>query len=203
MTDKNATDGAAAPQSSEPEAAKQPAGWIKPVIEFGSLIAFFVAFQMAGIYVATATFMVTHPLAMLAAKKWLGHIAKIQWFTLVIVVVMGGLTLYLQDETFVKMKLTVINGIFGAALIFGLLNKRLYLKTLFEMAFEIDDDGWRKFTINYVIFFLSMALINEAIWRTQSTDFWVNFKTFGYMGIHFLFIISQMPMLMKHMPHEE
>lgn len=208
MIDKKATDDAQNPQASVSEdtdetTQQKPAGWIKPLIEFGSLISFFIAFKIGGIYAATATFMVAHPLSMLAAKKWLGHIAKMQWFTLVIVTVMGGLTLYLQDETFVKMKLTVINGLFAGILFFGLLTNRLFMKTLMESAFEMPDAGWRMMTRNYAAFLAIMAVVNELIWRNYSTDTWVDFKTFGYMGAMVVFTIIQMPFLAKYMPQEE
>lgn len=208
MIDKKATDDAQSPQTSSDEsvtdnAKQKPAGWIKPLIEFGSLISFFIAFKIGGIYAATATFMVAHPLSMLAAKKWLGHIAKMQWFTLVIVTVMGGLTLYLQDETFVKMKLTVINGLFASILFFGLLTNRLFMKTLMESAFEMPDAGWRMMTRNYAAFLATMAVVNELIWRNYSTDTWVDFKTFGYMGAMIVFTIIQMPFLAKYIPQEE
>ncbi len=201
MTDKKATDSAEEPQGDP--ATKQPAGWIKPAIEFGSLIAFFVAFQLGGIYAATITFMVAHPLSMLAAKKWLGHIAKMQWFTLVVVMVMGGLTLWLQDETFVKMKLTVINIIFASILLFGLLTNRLFVKTLMGSALEMPDAGWKLMTRNLIGFMYGIAAVNEFIWRNFSTDTWVNFKTFGYMGAFFIFMIAQAPFLAKYLPQED
>lgn len=197
VTDKKATE------TPSTESAKKPAGWIKPLIEFGSLISFFVAFKIGGIYAATITFMIAHPLSMLAAKKLLGHIAKMQWFTLVIVTVMGGLTLYLQDETFVKMKLTVINGLFASILFFGLLTNRLFIKNLMDSAIEMHDDGWRLMTRNYALFLATMAVTNEFIWRNYSTDTWVDFKTFGFTGAMIVFFIAQMPFLMKHMTLEE
>ncbi len=206
MTDKKATDAAneshAAESTRESEGPK-PAAWIKPAIEFGSLIAFFVAFQMGGIYAATVTFMVAHPLSMLAAKKFLGHIAKMQWFTLVVVLLMGGLTLWLQDETFVKMKLTVINVIFASILLFGLLTGRLFVKNLMESALEMPDAGWRMMTRNLIGFMYGIAVVNELIWRNFSTDTWVNFKTFGYMGAFFVFMIAQAPFLAKYLPAED
>lgn len=206
MTDKKATDAADKPQEEMTmitDTPVKPAGWIKPVIEFGSLISFFVAFQIGGIYAATATFMVAHPLSMLAAKKLLGHIAKMQWFTLVIVIVMGGLTLYLQDETFVKMKLTVINSLFAATLLFGLLTGRLFIKSLMESALVMPDAGWRMMTRNFILFLASMAVVNEVIWRNFSTEIWVNFKTFGYMGAMLVFMIAQAPFLAKYLPEED
>lgn len=205
MTDNKATDTADASDvdesTRESEAAK-PAGWIKPAIEFGSLIAFFVAFQIGGIYAATVTFMVAHPLSMLAAKKLLGHIAKMQWFTLVVVMLMGGLTLWLQDETFVKMKLTVINTIFASILFFGLATNRLFVKTLMGAALEMPDHVWRVFTRNLASFFLASAALNEFIWRNFTTETWVTFKTFGYMIIFFVFIVAHGPLFAKYMPEE-
>lgn len=204
MNDKKATDDVAVNLHSDqekPEAPK-PAGWVKPLIEFGSLIAFFVAFKVGGIYTATITFMIAHPLSMLAAKKFLGHIAKIQWFNLVVVSVMGGLTLYLQDETFVKMKLTVINGLFAAILFFGLATNRLFIKNLMDSALDMPDHAWRIMTRNYAIFLLFMAGVNELIWRSFSTDTWVNFKTFGYMAAVLVFTVVQMAFLMKHLPDD-
>lgn len=206
MTDKKATDAASEQQAAEStreSGENKPAAWIKPAIEFGSLIAFFVAFQLGGIYAATVTFMVAHPLSMFAAKKLLGHIAKMQWFTLVVVMLMGGLTLWLQDETFVKMKLTVINVIFASILLFGLVTGRLFVKTLMESALEMPDAGWRMMTRNLVGFMYGIALVNEYIWRNYSTDIWVNFKTFGYMGAFFVFMIAQAPFLAKYLPQED
>lgn len=176
---------------------------VKLAIDFGPLIVFFASFKLGDIYLATGTFMVASVIAMIASRVLTGSIAPMLKVTFVIVMVMGGLTLYLQDETFVKMKLTVINGLIATVLLFGLMTGRLYIKMVMELAFEMDDEGWRKFTRNYVAFLVVMAVVNELIWRTQSTDFWVNFKTFGYMGATFIFIMAQMPMMMKYMPDED
>lgn len=199
MTDNKAKE----TESTRESEAQKPAAWIKPAIEFGSLIAFFVAFQLGGIYAATVTFMVAHPLSMIAAKKLLGHIAKMQWFTLVVVLLMGGLTLWLQDETFVKMKLTVINSIFASILLFGLVTNRLYVKTLMGSALEMPDHVWKVFTRNLISFFLASAALNEFIWRSFSTDTWVTFKTFGYLGLFLTFMIGHGPLFAKYMPEEE
>lgn len=199
MTDNKAKE----TESTRESEAQKPAGWIKPAIEFGSLIAFFIAFQLGGIYAATVTFMVAHPLSMIAAKKLLGHIAKMQWFTLVVVLLMGGLTLWLQDETFVKMKLTVINSIFASILLFGLVTNRLYVKTLMGSALEMPDHVWRVFTRNLISFFLASAALNEFIWRSFSTDTWVTFKTFGYLGLFLTFMIGHGPLFAKYLPEED
>ena len=115
-----------------------------------------------------------------------------------IVGVFGGLTLWLQDETFIKMKPTIIQGIFGALLIAGLFAKRLFLKSLLGAAWNLSDEGWRVLTIRFALFFFVMAAINEAVWRTQSTELWVNFKVFGLMALTFVFIMAQMPMLKRY-----
>ena len=182
---------------------KATSPWVKLAIDFGPLIVFFLSFKLGDMFVATGAFMVASVVAMIASRVLTGHIAPMLKVTFVIVMVMGGLTLYLQDETFVKMKLTVINTLFAVVLLGGLLTGRLYIKMVMELAFEMDDDGWRKLTRNYVVFLVVMAVLNELIWRTQSDDFWVNFKTFGYMGATFVFILAQMPMLMKYMPDED
>lgn len=212
MTDKNTT-GISMENTNEntgkdtPEVAIQPAkqaaGWPKMLIEFGPLLVFFASFKFGDIWIATGTFMAASLAAMLASKILYKHVAAMLKVTFVIVMVMGSLTLYLQDETFVKMKLTIINGLFASILMIGLLRGKLYIKAVMGAALTMEDTAWRILTRNYTIFLVVMALVNEAIWRTQSTDFWVNFKTFGYMGATFLFLITQMPMLMKYMPEEE
>jgi intracellular septation protein len=182
---------------------KATSPWVKLAIDFGPLIVFFLSFKLGDMFIATGAFMVASVVAMIASRVLTGHIAPMLKVTFVIVMVMGGLTLYLQDETFVKMKLTVINSLFAVVLLGGMLTGRLYIKMIMELAFEMDEEGWRKFTRNYVIFLVVMAVLNELIWRTQSDDFWVNFKTFGYMGATFVFILAQMPMLMKYIPDED
>lgn len=180
-----------------------PPSWAKLAIDFGPLIVFFASFKLGDIWLATGTFMAASVVAMIASKILLKTISPLIKFTFVMVMVMGGLTLYLQDETFVKMKLTIVNSFFAIILLFGLLRGQLYIKMVMEMAFEMDDTAWRILTRNYVIFLVAMAIVNEIIWRTQSTDFWVNFKTFGYMAATIIFMMTQMPMLMKYMPDED
>jgi intracellular septation protein len=199
MADKNTTISTTGAGPDKP----QLTGWRKFLLDFGPLLVFFGAFRLDDIYLATGAFMVAIACAAVYSKLKIGHVSAMHKFTFVVVMIMGGLTLYLQDETFVKMKLTVINCFFALALLIGLMRGQLYIKMIMEMAFELPDTAWRTLTRNYAIFFLVMAAVNEAVWRTQSTDFWVNFKTFGYTAVNFLFIIAHMPMLMKHMPDEE
>jgi len=206
MGDIKATNPTA--DSGQADTKPQLKGWRKLMTDFGPLVLFFASFKLAndggdqGLYIATGIFMVAIAIAAGYSKLKTGHIALMHKFTFVVVMVMGGLTLYLQDETFVKMKLTVINGIFAAALLVGLTRGQLYIKMLMEMAIEMADEGWVKFTRNYIVFMLATAVLNELIWRTQSTDFWVNFKTFGYIGLTFVFLLAQGPMFAKYMPEE-
>ena len=182
--------------------ANQP-GWIKMALDFGPLIVFFTAFKLGDLFVATGVFMAASILAMITSKIVFGKIAAMLKFNVVVVMIMGGLTLYLQDETFVKMKLTIINSVMALILLFGLLRGKLYLKMVMEMAIEMDDAGWKVFSRNWIIYMFVMAGVNELIWRTQTTEFWVNFKTFGYMGATMVFMISHAPLFMKYLPEDE
>ena len=112
--------------------------------------------------------------------------------------IFGGLTLWLQDETFIKMKPTIIQFLFGLVLIVGLLLDRLFLKSLLGVAWNILDEGWRILTLRLSAFFFFSAILNEIVWRTQSTDFWVNFKVFGLMGITLIFFLFQAPLFRRY-----
>lgn len=202
MADKKATTDTETRPGDKPKVT----GWRKFLLDFGPLLVFFIAFRMGdsdkAIITATIPFMIAIVIAAVYSKIKLGHISTMHKFTFVVVMVMGGLTLYLQDETFVKMKLTIVNSFFALAILIGLMRGQLYIKMIMEMAFDMPDGAWRVLSRNFAIFFLVMAAVNELIWRTQSDEFWVNFKTFGYMAANFLFIMAHMPMLMKHMPEE-
>ena len=117
----------------------------------------------------------------------------------VVVLVFGALTLWLQDETFIKMKPTIVNIMFGSLLLGGLIVFRTsLLKYVFDSAFNIDAEGWNKLTLRWGIYFLVMAAINEIVWRNFSTDFWVAFKVWGFTPLAIIFTLSQMPMIMRH-----
>jgi intracellular septation protein len=115
-----------------------------------------------------------------------------------VVGVFGGLTLILQDETFIKMKPTIVQILFAAILLGGLVLGRPLLKPLMGAAWSMDDQGWRKLTFRFALFFLAMAGLNEAVWRTQSTDVWVSFKVFGILGLTLLFALAQTPLMRRH-----
>ncbi|MEM9043794.1 MAG: septation protein A [Pseudomonadota bacterium] len=151
------------------------------------------------ILLATATFMVAIAISLSVSWSLTRSLPKMAVVTGVVVAVFGGLTLWLQDETFIKMKPTIVNGIFALILGVGLLQGRSYLKMLMGETMPLTDEGWMIFTRRWVGFFIFMALLNEGIWRTQSTEFWVTFKTFGNLPITFLFLMSQYPLLRRHM----
>jgi len=118
--------------------------------------------------------------------------------TAIVVVVFGGLTVWLNDDIFIKMKPTIVNGLFALALGFGLLQGRSYLKYLMGEALPLSDEGWMIFTRRWMLFFVFLAVVNEIVWRTQSTDFWVSFKAFGNLPLTLAFMASQWPMLKRH-----
>jgi intracellular septation protein len=123
-------------------------------------------------------------------------------FTAVLVVIFGGLTLYLKNDVFIKMKPSVLYGFFGAVLLGGLRFNRLFIKYVFAQAFELDESGWKKLTIRWGIFFLSLAAINEAVWRSTSTATWVSFKVWGIIPLIFLFALAQTRLVIKHQAHD-
>lgn len=166
--------------------------------DLGPLILFFGSFELYGIYAATAVFMAA-VLAALGFGYWRERkLLPMPLFTAVLVVVFGGLTLYLKDATFIKMKPTVLYLFFGLLLVGGLQFKRLFIKYVFEHAFNLHEAGWRKLTWRWGIFFLALAVLNEIVWRNFSTAIWVDFKVFGIMPLIFLFALAQTPLVLKH-----
>ena len=173
--------------------------WLKLAIEMGPLILFFLANAKFGIFVATGAFMVAILVAVGLSWHLTRHVPTMMWVTAIIVMIFGGLTIYLNDERFIKLKPTIINGLFGGILAFGLTTGRSYLKVVLEASFPpMTEQGWRLLTRNWMLFFFTMALVNEIVWRNFSTDFWVAFKAFGFLPLTFLFVILQMPLAMRH-----
>ena len=171
---------------------------IKFAVEFGPLLAFFTIYYFRDIFTATLVFMVATVISL--GLTWLVYrrIAPMPLFTAGIIFVFGGLTLWLHDETFIKLKPTMVNLLFAAILGGGLASRRNFLKTLFASAFSLTEEGWRQLTLRWVLFFILMAIGNEIIWRNFSTDIWVNYKVFGILPLTILFAIAQTPLLQKH-----
>ena len=159
---------------------------------------FFVANWKFNLFVATGAFMVAIVAAMIASYVVVRHVPMMAIVTAVIVLVFGTLTLVLHDETFIKVKPTIIYGLFAAILGGGLLFGRSFIAILFDQMFNLTPKGWRILTMRWALFFLGMAVLNEFIWRTQSTDFWVTFKAFGAIPITMIFAMTQMPVIKRY-----
>lgn len=171
---------------------------LKLALDLGPLLVFFFANSRWGIFAATAAFMVAILIAMGVSYALTRHVPVMAIVSAVVVVVFGGLTLFLQDETFIKLKPTIIYVLFGGLLLGGLAFGKSLLALVFDSMFHLDEEGWRKLTMRWALFFLVLAVLNEIVWRTQSTDVWVSFKVFGFLPLTFLFAALQYPLLKKH-----
>lgn len=173
-------------------------GPLKLAVDLGPLLVFFAANKFGGLFVATGAFMVATALAMAVSWWKTRHIPAMLLFTGLIVAVFGGLTLWLQDEIFIKLKPTLIYGTFAAILFFGLARGRSYLRLVLGDAMPgLSDAGWTKLTRNWALFFLVLMGANEVARQLLSTDDWVSFKVWGVTAATFLFAIAQAPMMMK------
>jgi len=184
---------------------KEPTGNSQLLIDVGPLLVFFAANFFAPvppalkIFVATGAFMAAMIAAMIYSALRFRRISPLLWFSGVLVVLMGGVTLWLHDETFIKVKPTLYYLFVAALLGFGLMTGRALLKNVLGSAYPgLDDAGWRKLTRNWALFFLFMAALNELVWRNSSTDFWIGFKLWGALPLTFLFAAANIPMLLKH-----
>ena len=171
---------------------------LKLTLDLGPLILFFFANSRYGIFVATATFMIAVLAALAVSYALTRQLPVMPVVTAIIVVVFGGLTLVLHDATFIKVKPTIIYALFGAVLIGGLVFNRPLLGVVFDSLFDMTEEGWRKLTLRWAIFFFALAVLNEIVWRNTSTDVWVDFKVFGVLPLTFLFGALQMPLLKKY-----
>ncbi len=171
---------------------------LKIALDFGPLLLFFVANALYGIYAATAIFMVATAAALITSRVLHGRFATMPLITGLFVLVFGGLTLYLQDETFIKIKPTAIYLLLAGVLMAGLMVNRPLLKLLIGEAFDLTDEGWRKLTYRWAGFFVALAVCNEIVWRNFSTDTWVSFKVFGLVPLTFLFALSQIGLLQRY-----
>jgi intracellular septation protein len=207
----------------EPEQApgrKQPRPLLKLVLELGPLGVFFFANArgewlaqkipaLAGlggpIFVATALFVVATLLSLAVSLAATRTLPLMPFITGIVVLVFGGLTLWLQNDTFIKMKPTIVNSLFGAILLGGLAFGQPLIGHVLGSVFQLTDAGWRKLTFRWGVFFIALAILNEAVWRTTAatmkpqaaTDLWVSFKVFGLMPLTLVFAFAQAPLLMR------
>jgi intracellular septation protein len=192
---------------------------LKLVLDLGPLVLFFLANsrpalflplvspilpaeiasgERVGIFVATAVFMVAIVAALVVSYVLTRHLPVMPLVTAVIVLVFGSLTLVLHDELFIKLKPTIIYVLFGGVLVGGLAFGKPLLGMVFDSVFHLTDEGWRKLTLRWALFFFALAVLNEIVWRTQSTDVWVSFKVFGVVPLTFAFAALQYPLLTKY-----
>lgn len=181
-------------------------------LDYGPLVVFFVANLLAGkiglpdmvdslaqVVIASTAFMIASVAAIIVSKWKTGHISPMLWLSAGLVVVFGALTLYFRDDTFLKMKPTIVYAMFSAILTFGVVTGRPLLQQLLETAYPgLSAEGWRKLTINWAIFFAFMAVLNEVVWRHSTWDFWVGFKLWGAVPLTLIFAAANIPMLLRN-----
>jgi len=177
--------------------------WVKPVTEFGPLVVFFGCYFLFGLFPATGALIAATLVALALTWGLERRLPLMPVITAVVVAVFGGLTLWLEDETFIKMKPTIVQVIFSLVLLGGLMVGKPLLKPLLGAAWQMDEAGWRKLTLRFAVFFAAMAGLNEAVWRTQTTDVWVTFKVFGILGLTVVFAVSQIYLLQRHVLAED
>ena len=183
----------------------EPQGGAKLLIDLGPLLVFFLVNFLAPvpavmkIFVATGAFMVAMVAAMLFSAIRYHKISPLLWFSGIMVVILGGLTIWLHDEQFIKMKPTIYYTLVAALLSFGLATDRPLLQRVLGSTYPgLDEQGWTKLTRNWAIFFAFMAVLNETVWRNSTTNFWIGFKLWGALPLTFLFAAANIPMLMRH-----
>ena len=185
--------------------ATEAGGGTRLLIDVGPLLVFFAANYLAPvpgplkIFVATGCFMVAMVAAMIVSAIRFRSISPLLWFSGFMVVVLGGLTIWLHNETFIKIKPTIYYALVAGLLGFGLATGRPLLKSVLGSTYPgLDSEGWRKLTRNWGLFFAGMAVVNEAVWRNSSTEFWIAFKLWGMIPMTFLFAAANVPMLLRH-----
>jgi intracellular septation protein len=187
------------PATPNPSEKAQPA-FVKLLIDLGPLVAFFFAYGRAGIYWATGVLMLATVAALVASWKLLGRVTAVPMVTAVLVVVFGGLTFYLDDPSFIKLKPTIINLLFAGVIVAGLATGRPLLKLLLGEAFRLTDEGWRKLSVRWAAFFFALAILNEIVWRNFSESAWVNFKVFGIVPLTIVFAMAQIGLIKRYEP---
>jgi intracellular septation protein len=171
---------------------------LKLALELGPLVAFFLANQRAGIFAATGLFIGATVVSLATHYALVRKLPIMPLVSGVVVIVFGGLTLALQDELFIKLKPTIVNTMFSLVLLGGLYFRKPLLAIVLDSMFDLTEEGWRKLTLRWALFFFVLAILNEIVWRTQTTDFWVSFKLFGIMPLTVAFALAQTPLLLRH-----
>jgi intracellular septation protein len=194
--------------AASPNAAKPINPLVKLALEFGPLAIFFFVnsygdrwFGVAEdrrIFVATGVFIAASLIALALSKLVMNHLPRMAIVNAVVVTVFGGLTLALDDAFFIKVKPTIVNTLFGCILLGGLYFGRLLLALVLDSVLQLDEEGWRKLTLRWGLFFFVLAALNEVVWRTQTQDFWVAFKVWGVMPLTMIFALAQTPLILKH-----
>ena len=184
---------------------REPSGAGRLLIDIGPLLVFFLVNFFAPvpgalkIFVATGAFMAAMIAALIYSAMKYRHVSPLLLFSGVMVIVLGGLTIWLHNETFIKVKPTIYYGLVAALLTFGLVTGRSFLKSVLGSTYPgLDEEGWRKLTRNWAIFFAVMAVVNESVWRNSTTDFWIGFKLWGAIPATLLFAFANVPMLLRH-----
>ena len=194
--------------AASPNGAKPINPLVKLALEFGPLAIFFFVnsygdrwFGVAEdrrIFVATGVFIAASLIALLLSKILMNHLPRMAIVNAVVVTVFGGLTLALDDAFFIKVKPTIVNTLFGCILLGGLYFGRSLLALVLDSVLQLDEEGWRRLTLRWGLFFFVLAALNELVWRTQSQDFWVAFKVWGVMPLTMIFALAQTPLILKH-----
>ncbi len=171
---------------------------LKLLLEMGPLALFLLVNFKFGIFPATAVLMTAVVAALIASWVLTRHLPIMPVVTAIAVLFFGALTLIFQDSIFIKIKPTIVNAMFGTVLLGGLLAGKLFLPVVLDMALQLTEEGWRKLTLRWGLFFYALAVLNECVWRTQSEDFWASFRLLGTMPITIVFALAQVPLIMKH-----
>ena len=187
------------------QAKSEPGGGSRLLIDIGPLLVFFLVNFFAPvpgalkIFVATGAFMAAMMAALVYSAIRFRSVSPLLLFSGVMVIILGGLTIWLHNETFIKVKPTIYYLLVASLLGFGLWRDKPLLKLALGSAYPgLDEEGWRKLTRNWALFFAFMAALNEAVWRNSSTDFWIGFKLWGAIPLTFLFAALNVPMLLRH-----
>ncbi|MDX2307852.1 MAG: septation protein A [Hyphomicrobium sp.] len=189
--------GAATP-SKDAEPQFEDGQFLKLALELGPLLVFFFSNSYLGIFWATGCFIVATIVALIAMRTLFGRIAVMPLVSGVFVIVFGGLTLWLQNDLFIKLKPTIVNALFAAILLGGLATGHALLRFVFGEVFRLTDEGWRILTLRWGLFFVCLAILNEIVWRNFSTETWAAFKVFGIMPLTMIFGIAQVGVLTRH-----